>query len=84
MGKVVFVVGFGVGYVLGARAGRQRYEQLARWGRQLRDHPAVQTTAGLVGGQASDFVARLRDHAGHSLHLGDAAASNGVLHGGRG
>lgn len=28
-GRFLFVVGLGVGYVLGAKAGRQRYEQIA-------------------------------------------------------
>ncbi|WP_144720903.1 hypothetical protein [Agrococcus jejuensis] len=28
-GKIIFVAGIGVGYVLGAKAGRQRYEQIA-------------------------------------------------------
>lgn len=28
-GKILFVAGIGVGYVLGAKAGRQRYEQIA-------------------------------------------------------
>lgn len=70
MGKMGFVVGFGVGYVLGSKAGHQRYEELVRVARQVRDHPAVQTTAGLVGGQASDLLARARDHAGHALHVG--------------
>lgn len=29
--KVVFAVGFGLGYYLGARAGRERYEQMRGW-----------------------------------------------------
>ena len=29
-GKILLVVGLGVGYVLGARAGRERYEQIKR------------------------------------------------------
>ncbi|WP_213816061.1 YtxH domain-containing protein [Glaciihabitans sp. dw_435] len=29
-GKILLVVGVGVGYVLGARAGRERYEQIKR------------------------------------------------------
>lgn len=29
--RVRTLLGFGVGYVLGARAGRERYEQLKRW-----------------------------------------------------
>jgi hypothetical protein len=28
---VGLILGFGVGYYLGARAGRERYEQLRRW-----------------------------------------------------
>ena len=35
------VVGAAVGYVLGARAGRQRYEQIKRWAGEARKHPAV-------------------------------------------
>lgn len=35
------VVGAAVGYVLGARAGRQRYEQIKHWAGQARKHPAV-------------------------------------------
>jgi hypothetical protein len=34
--------GFGLGYVLGSRAGRQRYEQLLGDGRRLLQHPKVQ------------------------------------------
>jgi hypothetical protein len=30
MGKLTFIAGLAAGYVLGARAGRQRYEQIAR------------------------------------------------------
>jgi hypothetical protein len=30
MGKLTFIAGMAAGYVLGARAGRQRYEQIAR------------------------------------------------------
>lgn len=45
MRKVFFVAGFATGYVLGARAGRARYEQIARqWGR-LVGSPEVQQAA---------------------------------------
>lgn len=43
-----FVLGIAVGYVLGSRAGRERYEQLARAYRRAIDHPAVQGAAGIV------------------------------------
>jgi hypothetical protein len=44
----VFVLGVAVGYVLGARAGRERYDQLVRTYQRLKDHPAVQGFAGVV------------------------------------
>jgi hypothetical protein len=40
-----FVVGFASGYVLGARAGRERYEQIQRMWGQLRGSPTVQRAA---------------------------------------
>lgn len=42
MGYVKTGLGFGLGYVLGARAGRQRYEELVQQARQLSAHPKVQ------------------------------------------
>ena len=35
------VVGTAVGYVLGTRAGRQRYEQIKHWAGEARKHPAL-------------------------------------------
>ena len=43
-----FLLGVATGYVLGSRAGRQRYEQIVRAYRQLVDHPMVQGAAGIV------------------------------------
>jgi hypothetical protein len=43
-----FLLGAAVGYVLGARAGRERYEQLRRTYERVADHPAVQGAAGVV------------------------------------
>ncbi len=41
-GKILFVVGLGVGYVLGTRAGRERYEQLRKAAENVWNQPAVQ------------------------------------------
>ncbi|WP_430591751.1 hypothetical protein [Humidisolicoccus flavus] len=41
-GKLLFVVGVGIGYVLGAKAGRQRYEQIATAADKLWNAPVVQ------------------------------------------
>lgn len=46
--------GAAVGYVLGARAGRQRYDQIVRAYRTLADHPAVQGAAGVVRAKVSE------------------------------
>jgi hypothetical protein len=43
-----FLLGVAIGYVLGARAGRERYDQLVQAYRRLKDHPAVQGMAGVV------------------------------------
>ncbi|MDV6012111.1 hypothetical protein [Haloechinothrix sp. LS1_15] len=43
-----FLLGMAVGYVLGSRAGRSRYEQLVRACRRVVEHPAVQGAAGVA------------------------------------
>ncbi len=64
MRKLSFVLGFGVGYVLGSKAGRQRYEQLLRSWRQLRDNPAVQEAAGLVQARAESALDAVKSRIG--------------------
>ena len=41
-GKILFVVGLGAGYVLGARAGRERYEQIRKAAEDVWNQPKVQ------------------------------------------
>jgi hypothetical protein len=43
-----FLLGAAIGYVLGAKAGHERYEQLRRTYDRVADHPAVQGAAGVV------------------------------------
>jgi hypothetical protein len=58
--KASFVVGFTAGYVLGARAGRERYDAIARGTRRLLENPAVQETAGVLQAQAAGLVGEAR------------------------
>ncbi|GAB3497024.1 hypothetical protein [Nocardiopsis coralliicola] len=51
--RITFAAGLAVGYVLGTRAGRERYEQIARTARKVVSSPAVQNAAGTVGGQVA-------------------------------
>ncbi|WP_441246214.1 hypothetical protein [Kitasatospora sp. McL0602] len=52
MWKLTLVAGVGIGYVLGARAGRQRYEQISKTARQIAQNPRVQDAAGKARHQA--------------------------------
>jgi CBS domain-containing protein len=47
LGKLVnrSTIAFGVGYLLGARAGRERYEQIMRWWDKVSNTPPVQRAA---------------------------------------
>lgn len=60
----VFLLGAAVGYVLGAKAGRARYDQIVRTYRKVVDHPMVQGAAGVarakVGEKVGDKVPFLR------------------------
>ena len=58
-GKVLFVVGLGVGYVLGTRAGRQRYEQIKSVAVKVWDSPTVQKQVHNAQGFAPDRIGDL-------------------------
>jgi hypothetical protein len=47
-GKIIFVVGLATGYVLGTRAGRERYEQIKAGAEKVWNTPAVQSGVGKV------------------------------------
>ena len=51
-GKILLLVGLGVGYVLGTRAGRERYEQIKDAASKLWNDPRVQKRVD----QAEDFM----------------------------
>lgn len=58
---IPFVLGAAAGYVLGTRAGRERYEQLARTYRRVADNPAVQGAAGVAKAKVVDAVTARRE-----------------------
>ncbi len=69
--KMTLALGFAIGYVLGSKAGRQRYEQIMRTARKLKDNPSVQGAAGMLQAQADNAVGAVKDKlgsdSGHSL-----------------
>ena len=54
--RLIFFTGLGIGFVLGARAGRERYEQLRKLARKAADSPAVQQAAGALQAQAANYA----------------------------
>jgi hypothetical protein len=54
--KATFIAGVAVGYIAGARAGRERYEQIARVGRKIAAHPKVQQATTTVQAKATELT----------------------------
>ena len=63
--KLSFLAGFGAGYVLGARAGHERYEQIRRGWEHAKDDPRLQSLAGMAQARADVLVASLRNRMGN-------------------
>jgi hypothetical protein len=55
-GKLWFLGGLAAGFVLGARAGREKYEELVQAARKVKENPTVQEAAGVVQEQANRLV----------------------------
>lgn len=68
--KAKFLLGFAAGYTLGARAGRERYEQIRRLSRGLSENPAVQSAAGVLQAKATNLAGTARDKIVDRLPLG--------------
>ena len=82
-GKLKLLIGVGVGYVLGTRAGRERYDQMVDRARTLWRDPRTQDTvakarhvaqeradqaAGTVQDKAHGVADAVRDRAGSNGH----------------
>ncbi len=67
------------GYLLGARAGRDRYDQIVRVARRVAGSQTVQSTAGVVQAQLDQMTAHARQAVSARLggHPQPAASTNG-------
>lgn len=54
--KAAFIVGTGVGYVLGTRAGRERFEKIKVWSRAAWTNPQVQARVTELEAKAADLA----------------------------
>ncbi len=59
-GKLAVAAGFAAGYVLGTRAGRQRYEEIVAQARKVAGNEKVQSTAGALQAKGSDLVEKAK------------------------
>ena len=54
--RITFLAGFAAGFVVGARVGRERYEQMVEMGKKAAAHPAVQKATRAAGAKATGLT----------------------------
>ena len=78
LGKLGMLVGAAVGYVLGAKAGRERYEQITASARQLLDKPQVKKVVESVPGDLGARMEQVANKAADKVQqAGDKVAASG-------
>ncbi|MFD4029200.1 YtxH domain-containing protein [Streptomyces sp. NPDC058637] len=56
--RLTFIAGVALGYVLGTRAGRERYEQLKKSAQRLSENPAVRNAAESAAQGGREFAGK--------------------------
>ncbi|MDP9094793.1 MAG: hypothetical protein M3N95_18115 [Actinomycetota bacterium] len=75
--KLSLLIGGAVGYVLGTKAGHERYETIVAVGRRFAGSQTVQTTAGVLQAQVDTVTHRARELLAARLH-GEQPAAHSV------
>ena len=79
-GKLMFITGLAAGFVLGSRAGREKYEEIRANAKKVWENPSVQEAAGVAQAQATKLYSESKDKL-QSSKLGEklstATSSNG-------
>ena len=65
--KLTSVVGMGIAYVLGAKAGRERYDQIRNWMSAAGDSPAMRDAKRKVKDAGTAVAGQARDKAAEGL-----------------
>jgi hypothetical protein len=63
--KLSFLLGVAIGYVLGTRAGRERYEDIVKMARRVAGSQTVQSTAGVVQAQIQQLAGQAKGRLSH-------------------
>ncbi|HKD97557.1 MAG TPA: hypothetical protein VKB69_08120 [Micromonosporaceae bacterium] len=77
--RTTFIAGLAVGYVLGSRAGRERYDQMVAAAKRVMENPTAREAGGVMQAQAVKLYGHGKD-AGSKLaervrHRGDRDTS---------
>ena len=80
-GKLMFITGLAAGFVLGSRAGREKYEEIAANAKKVWEHPTVQEATGVAQAQASRLYTEGKDKLnqsklGEKLHSASSTSSS--------
>ena len=80
-GKLMFITGLAAGFVLGSRAGREKYEEIRANAKKVWEHPTVQEAAGVAQAQANKLYTEGKDKLGQSkigekLHTSSTSSSD--------
>ncbi|MFL6110860.1 MAG: hypothetical protein ACJ786_05860 [Catenulispora sp.] len=60
-GKLMFLTGLAAGFVLGSRAGREKYEEIRDGAKKVWESPSVQEAAGVAQAQANKLYSEGKD-----------------------
>ncbi len=74
-GKISLLAGGAIGYVLGTRAGRERYEQIKTQAQSLWNNPKVQEKASQAQDLAKDKAPIIKDKVSESSSSTDSSAA---------
>ena len=82
-GKLMFISGLAAGFVLGSRAGREKYEEIRANAKKVWEHPTVQEAAGVAQAQANKLYSEGKDKLGQSklgekLHTSSSSSTSGT------
>ncbi|MEV6306506.1 hypothetical protein AB0M02_44370 [Actinoplanes sp. NPDC051861] len=79
-GKLMFLTGLAAGFVLGSRAGREKYEEIRANAEKVWRHPSVQEAAGVAQAQANKLYTEGKDKL-QSSKLGEKLQTSGTTTG---
>jgi hypothetical protein len=77
--KLTLAAGFGAGYVLGAKAGTQRYEEIVSKAREIAGMPAVQNATSTVQETAGQLADKAKDTVNEKVGSGGDSTSSAAV-----